>query len=69
MNKLNSDLQQEILLSNVFLFHRIFPEREILFRQGRNTKDEPHIKPTHTSLKKLSSVTRATRAHTINPIM
>lgn len=31
INKLNSDLQQELLLSNVFLFSRIFTECEILF--------------------------------------
>lgn len=68
MNKLNSDPQQELSLSNVFVFCRIFTERESPFRQEykcRNSKDKPHVLLTLTCT---SSLTGATWGHTIKPI-
>lgn len=68
-NNLNSDPQQEILFSNAFLFCRIFTECYILFRQGTNTEkakiNHTLYTLTHTLLKMLSCVTRATPGHMI----
>lgn len=47
LDKLNSELEQEVLLSNVFVICRIFTQCEILSRQCTNTVI-PKI--THTCL-------------------